>query len=131
MREDNRVDFIAAWGLIVFGVLSLCWGNAPVVSLMFIGFGCYALYFSLSSALAKTKKKVLYLMESDGEKYPSLTFEAEDGKIYHTTIQFDIFNKDNIRTFKVSEFYDVVIVNGNISEIEGISKNSFERVEEK
>ena len=70
-------------------------------------------------------------MESDGEKYPSLTFEAEDGKIYHTTIQFDIFNKDNIRTFKVSEFYDVVIVNGNISEIEGISKNSFERVEEK
>ena len=84
MREDNRVGFI------VFGVLSLCWGNAPVVSLMFIGFGCFALYFSLSSALAKTKKKVLYLMESDGEKYPSLTFEAEDGKIYHTTIQFDI-----------------------------------------
>lgn len=129
MREDNRVGFIAAWGFIVFGVLS--WKNATVVSLMFIGFGCYALYFSLSSALAKPKKKVLYLMESDGEKYPSLTFEAEDGKIYHTTIQFDIFNKDNIRTFKISEFYDVVIVNDNISEIEGISKNSFERVEEK
>lgn len=131
MREDNRVGFIAAWVFIVFGVLSLCWGNAPVVSLLFIGFGCYALYVSLSSILAKPSKKVLYLVESDGKKYPTLIFEAEDGKLYHTTIQFDIFNKDNVRTFKVSEFYDVVIVNGSILEVEGISKNSFERVEEK